>query len=70
MATLPTSVLLLRMPTLMPEEMQQIAVAATKEAPRKHTVMKDVAALIKGNFEPRDNPTWDCVVSSNLGQIA
>ena len=50
----------------MPEEMQQIAVAATKEAPRKHTLMKDVAALIKGNFEPRDNPTWDCVVSSNF----
>jgi dynein light chain LC8-type len=53
----------------MSEEMQTDAVEFAKQAIEKHKVEKDIAALIKKEFDKKYNPTWHCIVGRNFGSF-
>lgn len=53
--------------TDMLEEMQQQAVQCAVLAIEKYSVEREIAALIKREFEKKYSPTWHCVVGRKFG---
>ncbi|XP_033629315.1 dynein light chain 2, cytoplasmic-like [Asterias rubens] len=51
----------------MSEDMQEDVVQFAAQAMEKYTVEKDIAALIKKEFDRKYNPTWHCIVGRNFG---
>ncbi|KAL3508115.1 hypothetical protein ACH5RR_033497 [Cinchona calisaya] len=51
----------------MKDEMQKEAVDIAIGAFEKNGVEKDVAELIKKEFDKRHGPTWHCIVGRNFG---
>ncbi|XP_015733679.1 dynein light chain 2, cytoplasmic-like [Coturnix japonica] len=55
--------------TDMVEEMQQQAIQSALLATEKYTVEREIAALIKREFEKKYSPTWHCVVGRKFGSF-
>ncbi|XP_040433247.1 dynein light chain 2, cytoplasmic-like [Cygnus olor] len=53
--------------TDMAEEMQQQAVQCAVLAVEKYGLEREIAALIKREFEKKYSPTWPCVVGRKFG---
>ncbi|XP_062445941.1 dynein light chain 2, cytoplasmic-like isoform X1 [Rhea pennata] len=53
--------------TDMSEDMQQEAIDCAILALEKYNVEKEIAALIKREFEKKYSPTWHCIVGRKFG---
>ncbi|XP_042721538.1 dynein light chain 2, cytoplasmic-like [Lagopus leucura] len=53
--------------TDMLEEMQEQAVQCAVLAVEKYSVEREIAALIKREFEKMYSPTWHCIVGRKFG---
>ncbi|CAI2384877.1 unnamed protein product [Moneuplotes crassus] len=51
----------------MAEEMQQHAVDCAAYAFKEKRYLKDVASIIKNEFDVMYNPTWHCIVGRSFG---
>ncbi|KAH0730496.1 hypothetical protein KY289_001684 [Solanum tuberosum] len=53
----------------MKPDVQKEAVDIAIAAFEKHNVEKDVAELIKKEFDKKYGPTWHCIVGKNFGDL-
>ena len=51
----------------MSEDMQQDAIDISTQALENFNIEKDIAAVIKKEFDKKYNPTWHCIVGRNFG---
>lgn len=53
----------------MKDDMKEYAIAVAQEAMEQHRTEKEVASLIKKEFDRKYNPTWHCFVGRNFGSF-
>mmetsp|Transcript_9397 Transcript_9397/g.18056 ORF Transcript_9397/g.18056 Transcript_9397/m.18056 type:complete len:92 (-) Transcript_9397:1337-1612(-) len=55
--------------TDMSDEILQDAIEVAVQAFEKATVLRDIAASIKKDFDRRYGPSWHCIVGQNFGSF-